>query len=51
MDMKSEDTMKLISSWYIKVWFEDGSSKDIADLPDQLAQDIDKFLGEVEQEA
>jgi hypothetical protein len=38
--------MKPISSWVIKVWYEDGTSEEIADMPDDVAQTVDDYIGQ-----
>jgi len=42
--------MKEIVSWAIVVEFADGTSTEIADMPDDVAQGIDDYLTELESE-
>lgn len=37
---------KKIVAWTINVEYEDGTTKNISDMPDDVAQIVDDFLGE-----
>lgn len=38
---------KKVVSWTINVEWNDGTKEDIGDLPDDVAQSIDDYLGEL----
>lgn len=42
--------MENIMSWSIAVYKKDGSIQHIADMPDQISQEIDSFLRDYEEE-
>lgn len=33
-----------IKAWTIKVWYEDDTSEEISDMPDDVANEVDSFL-------
>jgi hypothetical protein len=47
--LEVEKPKKYISSWSIRVEWDNGLMEDIADVPDDAAQIIDEWLTEIEQ--
>ncbi len=47
--LEIEQPKKYISSWTIRVEWNNGETEDIADIPDDAAQIIDEYLTEIEQ--
>jgi len=41
--------MKKIEAWSILVQYEDGSTEEISDMPDDISQIVDDYLTELEQ--
>ena len=48
--LEVEQPKKYISSWAIRVEWDNGEMEDIADVPDDAAAIIDEYLTEIEQE-
>ena len=48
--LEVEQPKKYISSWTIRVEWNNGEIEDIADVPDDAAAIIDEYLTEIEQE-
>jgi len=48
--LEVEKPKKYISSWSIRVEWDNGLMEDIADVPDDAAQIIDEWLTEIEEE-
>jgi hypothetical protein len=42
--------MKKITSWRLTVWTEDGEEIHLMNIPNALAQEIDNWLTELEEE-
>ena len=47
--LETDQPKKYISSWAIRVEWDNGETEDIADVPDDAAQIIDEYLTEIEQ--
>ena len=47
--LESEQSKKYVTSWAIRVEWDNGETEDIADVPDDAAQIIDEYLTEIEQ--
>jgi hypothetical protein len=47
--LEVEQPKKYISSWTIRVEWNNGETEDIADVPDDVSGPIDLWLSEVEQ--
>ncbi len=48
--LEVEQPKKYISSWTIRVEWNNGETEDIADVPDNIAGEVDMWLTEVELE-
>ena len=48
--LEVKEPKKYISSWTIRVEWNNGEMEDIADVPDDAAAIIDEYLTEIEQE-
>ena len=48
--LEQEQPKKYISSWSIRVEWDNGLMEDIADVPDDAAAIIDEYLTEIEKE-
>ena len=47
--LEQEQPKKYISSWSIRVEWDNGEVEDIAEVPDDAAAIIDEYLTEIEQ--
>ena len=47
--LEVEQPKKYISSWTVRVEWNNGEVEDIADVPDDAAMIIDEYLTEIEQ--
>ena len=48
--LEVEKPKKYISSWAIRVEWDNGETEDLIDIPDNLAGEVDMWLTEVELE-
>ena len=48
--LEVEQPKKYISSWSIRVEWDNGEAEDLIDIPDNLAGEVDMWLTEVELE-
>jgi hypothetical protein len=48
--LEVEKPKKYISSWSIRVEWDNGETEDLIDIPDNLAGEVDMWLTEVELE-
>ena len=47
--LEVEQPKKYVTSWAIRVEWDNGETEDIADVPDDAAAIIDEYLTEIEQ--
>ena len=48
--LEQQQPKKYVTSWAIRVEWNNGEMEDIADVPDDAAAIIDEYLTEIEQE-
>ena len=48
--LEQQQPKKYVTSWAIRVEWNNGEMEDIADVPDNAAAIIDEYLTEIEQE-
>jgi len=48
--LERDQPKKYISSWSIRVEWDNGETEDLIDIPDNLASEVDMWLTEVELE-
>ena len=48
--LEQDNPTKYVTSWAIRVEWNNGEMEDIADVPDDAAAIIDEYLTEIEQE-